>query len=70
MWPATVRAAQCSDAQLAGVGDVGALAKAWGLRFHSELQDTQTAVPRPNAGEQPATASQSGWGSTSTEFSR
>jgi len=34
------------------------------------LQDTQTAVPRPAAGAQPATASRSGWGSMSTELSQ
>jgi len=36
----------------------------------NELQDTQTAVPRPAAGAQPAPASHSGCGSMSTEFSR
>ena len=35
-----------------------------------ELQDTPTAVHQPAARAQPATASRSGWGSTSTEFSR
>ena len=35
-----------------------------------ELQDKPTAVHRPAARAQPATDSHSGWGSTSTEFSR
>jgi len=38
MWPATVRAAQRRAAQLAGVGDVGALAKAWGWRVQARLR--------------------------------
>jgi len=35
-----------------------------------ELQDKPTAVHRPATSAQPAPASHSGWGSTSTEFSR
>ena len=35
MWPETERAAQHRAAQLAGVGQVGALAKAWGRRVHA-----------------------------------
>jgi len=47
----------------------------WGVRrgrmlADNELQDTQTAVPRPVAGAQPVTASHSGWESTSPEFLR
>ena len=38
MWPATERAAQCRSAQHAGVGDVGALAKAWGRGVQARLQ--------------------------------
>jgi len=38
MWPVTVRAAQRRAAQLAGVGDVGALAKAWGRRVQAQLR--------------------------------
>ena len=38
MWPVTERAAQRRAAQHAGVGDVGALAKAWGWRVQARLQ--------------------------------
>ena len=38
MWPTTVRAAQRRSAQLAGVGDVSALAKAWGWRVQARLR--------------------------------
>ena len=38
MWPATERAAQRRAAQHAGVGDVGALAKAWGRGVQARLQ--------------------------------
>ena len=52
-----------------------ATACTWGVRrgrmlADDELQDTQTAVPRPVAGAQPVAASYSGWGSTNTEFSQ
>ena len=63
MWPVTVRAAQRRVAQLAGVGDVGALAKAWGRRVQARLrgswrrtsslkglQDTQPANCQPTSG--------------------
>ena len=36
----------------------------------NELQDKKTAVHRPATSAQPASASLSGWGSTSTEFSQ
>ena len=44
MWPATVRAAQRRDTQLAGVGDVGALAKAWGRRVQARLRGDRKSV--------------------------
>ena len=63
MWPASVCAAQRRAAQLAGVGDVGVLAKAWGLRMQARLlgswrrtgsqkglQDTQPANRQPTSG--------------------
>ena len=63
MWPATERAAQRRAAQHAGVGGVGALAKAWGWGVQARLQgswrrtggqtglqDTQPADRQPTSG--------------------
>ena len=63
MWPATVRVAQRCAVQHAGVGDVGALAKAWGWRVQARLrgswrrtsnrkglEDTQPADRQPTSG--------------------
>ena len=63
MWPVTEHAAQRCAAQLAAVGDVGALAKAWGRRMQARLrgswrrtssrkglQDTQPANHQPTSG--------------------
>ena len=40
------------------------------LLADDELQDKPTALHRPATSAQPAQASNNGWGSTSTEFSR